>query len=189
MRTSSVGLLIAAAIASGCGAEAAERTPQDIQAPPAQPSAGPAATDPTATVATPAGPPQEDRPLSAAERRRVTMIARSVDGAIDRFDATVLACPDASWEGCVDRAWSVLYWAMDWPPYYLRRLDARMRGCETLAVAVRGVSSFNLAARQLDYGDPADVGTAIGRRDRLSLVDALRPVPSELRTAAASGCR
>ena len=115
------------------------------------------------------------------------MIATSVGAAIDLFDATVLACPDAGWEACVDRAWSVLYVDMDWPPYYLRRFDARTRGCETLALAVKGVSSFNLAARQLDYGDPAEVGTAIGRRDRLALVDALRPTPSELRAAADFG--
>jgi len=112
-----------------------------------------------------------------------------VANAIDLFDATVMACPDAGWEGCVDRAWSVLYVDMDSPPYYLRQLGARTRGCELLAIAVKGVSSFTLAARQLEYGDPADVGTAIGRRDRLAVVDALRPTPSELRSAAASLCR
>ena len=94
------------------------------------------------------------------------------------------ACPTAGWEGCVDQAWSVLYSDLDWPPYYLRRLGARTRGCEALAVAVKGVSSFNLAARQLDYGDPPEVGTATGRRDRLVLVDMLRPSPSEVRAAA-----
>jgi hypothetical protein len=72
----------------------------------------------------------------------------SIGTAIDLFDTTVSACPDATWEACVDRAWAVLYWHLDWPPYYLRRLGARTRGCEALAVAVKGVSSFNLAARQ-----------------------------------------
>ncbi len=78
---------------------------------------------------------------------------------------------------------------MDWPPYYFQRLGTRGRECEPLAYAAKGVYSFNLAAKQLDYGDPAEVGTPTTRRDRLALVDSLRPVPSELRTAAASACR
>ncbi len=87
------------------------------------------------------------------------MIAASVDSAIDRFDTTVRGCPDG-WAACVDRAWAVIVVDMDWPPYYLRRFDARTRGCEPLALAVKGVDSFNLAARQLDYGDPAEVRNA-----------------------------
>ena len=188
MLRTSIAVLVLSALVSGCGGEGRDA---------AAPQAESAASDTTATgepavanetVVSPAEPARS-RPLTATERKRLRTIATSVDAAIDLFDATVLACPEAGPKACVDRAWSVLYWDMDWPPYYLRRLGARTRGCEPLAVAVKGVSSFRLAAIQLDYGDPAEVGTAIQRRDRLSLVDALRPVPSELRTAAASGCR
>ena len=82
------------------------------------------------------------------------------------------------WEACVDRASSALYAGMVAPqlghgaPYYLRRLRRSHAWLQSLAIAVKGVSSFNLAAKQLEYGDPAEVGTAIRRRDRLALVDA-----------------
>jgi len=46
----------------------------------------------------------------------------------------------------------------------LPRLDARKRGCEPLAVGVKEVNGFNLAARHVDFGDPAEYGTAT-RRD------------------------
>ena len=62
----------------------------------------------------------------------------------------------------MDRAWAVLIVDLDWPPYYLRRFDARTRGCEPLAYAVKGVNGFNLAARQIDFGDPAE-GPGRGR--------------------------
>ena len=117
------------------------------------------------------------------------MIARSVDNAVDLFDKTLRSCPKLTQEACMDRAWAVIVGDLDWPPYYLRRLDARTRGCEPLAYAVKGVNSFNLAARQIDFGDPAEYGTPTRRRDYLALVDGLRPVPHELRAAAASHCR
>jgi hypothetical protein len=116
------------------------------------------------------------------------MIAGSVDRAIDLFDNTVRSCPKRTREACVERAWAVVVVDLDWPPYYLRRYDARRRGCESLAFAVRGVNGFVLAARQLDYGDPADYGTPARRLDYLAAVDGLRPVPADLRTAATS-CR
>jgi hypothetical protein len=116
------------------------------------------------------------------------MIARSVDDAIDRFSATVRACPRRGWEPCVHRAWAVIVNDLDWPPYYLRLLGARTRGCESLAFAVDGVNGFNLAARQLDYGDPAEYGTPTRGGEYIALVDGLRPLPTDLR-AAASGCR
>jgi hypothetical protein len=176
------------ALVVGCGGEA-----QDVARPQGDAAASETAaigeTAVTTETVAPPAEPARSRPLTAAERRRLRMIATHVGNAIHLIDATVAACPDAGWEGCVDRAWSVLYSDMDWPPYYLRQLGARTRGCGSLATAVKGVSSFTLSARQLEYGDPAEVGTAIGRRDRLALVDALRPTPSELRSAAASGCR
>ena len=134
-------------------------------------------------------PPASARPLSSAERRRLISIAGSVERAITLFDRSVDACPKATRGGCVDRAWSVLVVDLDWPPYYLRRFAARTRGCERLAVAVQGVNAFNLGARQVDYGDPGDYSTPFRRRDYLALVDGLRPVPDELRAAAASRCR
>jgi hypothetical protein len=188
MRHALVAILVLSAFVAGCGGEAQNA------APPRGDAAASETTDPGETAVTPetvasSTEPEHSRPLTATERIRLRTIATSVGNAIDLFDATVMACPDAAWEGCVDRAWSVLYSDMDGPPYYLRQLGARTRGCESLAIAVKGVSSFTLAARQLEYGDPAEVGTAIGRRDRLAVVDALRPTPSELRSAAASGCR
>ena len=189
VRTPSVVLLVVAAIASGCGDQAQNTAP-----PPAELAASDAASPgsgagPASDTTAPPTKTAGSRPLTSPERKRLREIAASIGAAIDLFDRSVRGCPDAMWEACVDRAWAVLVIDLDWPPYYLRRLDARTRGCESLAVGVKGVNSFNLAARQLDYGDPAEVGTAIGRRDRLALVDGLRPTPSELRAAAASGCR
>jgi hypothetical protein len=143
----------------------------------------------TASAPTASEPPARARPLSNAERRRLRSIAGSVERAIALFDRSVPACPKATRGGCVDRAWAVLVVDLDWPPYYLRRFAARTRGCQPLAVAVQGVNGFNLAARQVDYGDPGDYATPTRRHDYLALVDGLRPVPDELRAAAASHCR
>jgi hypothetical protein len=149
---------------------------------------------PAATPATTASgqsasePPARARLPSSAERRRLRSIAGSVERAVALFDTSVRACPKATRGGCVDRAWAVLVVDLDWPPYYLRRFAARTRGCQLLAVAVQGVNSFNLAARQVDYGDPGEYATPTRRRGYLVLVDGLRPVPDELR-AAASHCR
>lgn len=147
-----------------------------------------------ATPATTAGgqaapqPPAHARPLTIAERRRLTSIAGSVEHAIALFDRSVPDCPEAIREGCADRAWAILVGDLDWPPYYLRHFAARTRGCELLAVAVQGIYGFNLGARQVDYGDPSDYATPTRRFDYRALVDGLRPVPDELR-AAASRCR
>lgn len=51
-------------------------------------------------------------------------------------------------------------------------------------MAAQGIYGFNLAARQVDYGDPGDYATPTRRLDYLALVDGLRPVPEELRAAA-----
>ena len=114
------------------------------------------------------------------------MISESIGDAIVHFDKTVRDCEPASWASCVDAAWAGIVADLDWPPYFLQRLGTRGRECESLAYAAKGVYSFNLGARQLDYGNPAEIGTATLRRDRISLVDTLRPVPSELRTAASA---
>jgi hypothetical protein len=143
----------------------------------------------TASRQTASEPPAEARPLSNAERKRLRSIAGSVERAIALFDRSVHACPKATRGSCVDRAWAVLVVDLDWPPYYLRRFAARTRGCQPLAVAVQGVNSFNLGARQVDYGDPGDYATPTRRRDYLALVDGLRAVPDELCAAAASHCR
>ena len=187
MRHALLAILVLSAFVIGCGGQAQDAAPPQGEAAAGDTPATGESAAATETVASPAEPARS-RPLTAAERRQLRTIATSVANAIDLFDATVMACPDAGWEGCVDRAWSVLYWDND-PAYYLRQLGARTRGCESLALAVKGVSSFDVAARQLEYGDPAEVGTAMERRDRLALVDALRPTPSELRSAAASACR
>ena len=147
-----------------------------------------------ATPATTAGgqtapqPRARARPLSNAERRRLRSIAGSVERAIALFDRSVPDCPEAIREGCADRAWAVLAGDLDWPPYYLTRIATRTRGCELLAVAAQGIYGFNLAARQIDYGDPRDYATPTRRLDYLALVDGLRPIPEKLR-AAASRCR
>jgi hypothetical protein len=151
----------------------------------------PAAPIPGRTARAPAvrEPPPLERPLSSAERRRLVSIAGSIERAIALFDDSVRTCARATRGGCVDRAWSVLVVDLDWPPYYLRRFNSSTRGCELLAVAVQGVMSFVLGARQVDYGDPGDYATPALRREYLALVDGLRPVPDDLRAAAISRCR
>ena len=115
-------------------------------------------------------------------------IAGSVERAIALFNSSVQDCPPATREGCADRAWAVLVGDLDGPPYYLRHFATRTRGCGPLTVAVQGIYGFNLAARQIDYGDPRDYATPTRRLDYLALVDGLRPAPDNLR-AAASRCR
>jgi hypothetical protein len=180
-------VVVVALLAVGCGNDEREGSlgrPDSTEtgAPPAAEAAAPT----TPGLTTPAT--ARARRLSNAEQRRLESIANSIERAVVLFDRSARACPDATWEGCVDRAWSVLVGDLDWPPYYLRRYAARTRGCEPLAVAVQGVNGFNLAARQVDYGDPDEYATPTRRRDYLALVDGLRPVPDELRTAAASRC-
>ena len=153
---------------------------------------GTPALDPAGTTQPQASTPETSahgRPLTSAEKARLRSIARSIESATDHFDKTYRACPPATWAACLDRAWEVLYWSTDWPPYYLRHFDTRTRGCPELVVAVDGVNSFVLGGRQVIFGDPAEYGTSIQRSSYLALVDGLRPVPSELREAAASGCR
>jgi hypothetical protein len=189
VRRLSIVMVTVVVLAAACdneGRDSLSRRPDSTGTgtPPAAETAGRSASGQTAPE-----PPARARPLSSAERRRLISIAGSIERAITLFDRSVHACPRATRGGCVDRAWSVLVVDLDWPPYYLRRFAARTRGCEPLAVAVQGVNSFNLAARQVDYGDPRDYGTPTRRRTYLALIDGLRPVPDELRAAAASRCR
>jgi hypothetical protein len=53
---------------------------------------------------------------------------------------------------------------------------------------VNGVYGFNIGARRLDYAG-SDVDASLRRAGYPTLVDGLRPVPSELFEAASSGCR
>ena len=116
------------------------------------------------------------------------MLARSIRGALSRYDATMNTCGADHWTLCLDNAWRGIVTDLDWPPYYLRRFDTQTRQCEPLSGAVNGVYGFNNGARQLDYSDP-DMDTSFRRTSYLTLVDGLRPVPSELLDAAAGGCR
>jgi len=181
-----IAVVILAAACDDEGRDSLARAPDSTGtgAPVAAETAGRTASEQTA-----AEPPAAARLLSNAQRRRLVSIAGSVERAVGRFDRSVQSCPRATLGGCVDRAWSVLVADLDWPPNYLRRFGARTRGCAPLAVAVQGVNGFNLAARQVDFGDPGDYATPTRRRSYLASVDGLRPVPDELRAAAASGCR
>ncbi len=127
------------------------------------------------------------RPLSSGERKILRMLARS-SSAVGRYDATMNTCGSARWASCLDNAWRGIVTDLDWPPYYLRRFDTQSRRCEPLSNAANGIYGFNNGARQLDYSDP-DIDTSFRRTSYLALVDGLRPVPSELLDAVASGCR
>jgi hypothetical protein len=116
------------------------------------------------------------------------MLARSIGKAVHRYDTTVNNCGVGRLASCIDSSWRVLVADLDWPPYYLLRFDTQSRRCEPLSNAVHAVYGFNLGARQLDYPDP-DVDASLRRNGYPMLVDELRPVPSELLAAAASGCR
>jgi hypothetical protein len=188
MRCVSIVTVLVTVLVAACGNESRDISSghPDSTATGTPPAANAPTTPPTEQTAPEL--PARARRLSTAERRRLRSIAKSIEHAVVLFDRSVRACPDTTWEGCVDRAWAVLVGDLDWPPYYLRRFDARTRGCESLALAVTGVNGFNLGARQVDYGDPGDYATPTRRRDYLALVDGLRPVPDELRTAAASRC-
>jgi hypothetical protein len=144
--------------------------------------------EPTLTAETHAvGDSQPTRPLTKAERRRVEGIAARLDRAIDRFDRTVSSCTGADRGACVDRAWAVIVTDAEWPLYYLVRMRPRARGCDALAAAMAELDGFNLAGRQIDYGPPGEADTSRSGA-RIALVDTLRPLPDELRTAAAAAC-
>lgn len=184
-----IAMLVFTLLLSACGNEGHDLPSRHNGS--AAPGTRSAAASPATTASAQSASDQHARVrlLSNAERRRLRSIAGSVERAIGLFDTSVRACPKATRAGCVDRAWAVLVGDLDWPPYYLRRFGARTRGCQLLAVAVQGVNAFNLGARQIDYGEPGDYATPNRGRDYLALVDGLRPVPDELRAAAASHCR
>jgi hypothetical protein len=173
------------AVLAGCGGEEArEAEPVDVEA--ATGSLGRGSPPSTAVTRLSSRPSGRLAPLTLPQRRQLQAIATSIDRAVDQFDATIRACNH--WASCVDAAWAIVVADLDWPPYYLQRIGARGRGCEPLGYAATGIYGFNLGVRQLDYAAPAEDGMST-RSDYLALVDGLRPVPSELRSAAASGCR
>jgi hypothetical protein len=184
---------------AGCGGGNAAND-RSVAADPSASSAPPPAPPQAITVSSPrpAGPsrPVHIRPLTPVERGQLRMLASSIREAVGRYDSSTANCGAASWASCVDAAWAILVGDLDWPPYYLRLLGDRrnlqvvgVRGdCEPLADGIKAVYSFNLGARQLDYADP-DVDASQRRSGYPSLVDGLRPVPSELLAAATSGCR
>jgi hypothetical protein len=179
VRTPLVVIVAAALLMAGCGEEAREAQPEAaagpaLQAPPPPVSETPASTKPSAAVV----------PLTPAQRRQLRAIATSIDNVADEFDGTVRACSHQP--SCVDAAFALVVADLDWPPYYLQRIGARQRDCEPLTSAATGIYGFNLGVRQLDYAAMADDATR--QRDQLALVDSLRPVPYDLRSAAASGC-
>jgi hypothetical protein len=130
VRRLSIIVVVVTAHAAGCGNDGRDASLErpDLTETGAPPTAGVPATT-TAGLTTPA--PNRARRLSSAERRRPRSIARSIEHAVVLFDRSVRACPDATWEGCVDRAWAALVGDLDWlaallpPP--LRRSYARLR--------------------------------------------------------------
>jgi hypothetical protein len=177
-----LGCLIAAMV--GCGSDEARKAqpaeaestvspPTHAEPPPA--SAKPASPDPTGRL----------RPLTLAQRKQLRAIGTSIDNVVVKYDSAVRAC--SYQPSCVDAAFALVVADLDWPPYYLQRIGARQRDCEPLTSAATGIYGFNLGVRQLDYAAPAEDGTR--QRDEGALVDGLRYVPDDLRSAAASGCR
>lgn len=188
MRRMVLATLSAAVLVAACSNEERDRSSGYNDSTATSTPAAAATATTTAGGQTAPQPPAHARPLSNAERRRLSSIAGSVERAIALFDSSVPDCRKSTREGCADRAWAILVGDLDWPPYYLRRFAARTRGCKLLGVAVQGVYGFNLAARQVDYGDAGDYAAPSRHLDYRALVDGLRPVPDDLR-AAASRCR
>ena len=185
-----ITLIFVAALAVACGGRERE-SPSDV-APSANSEPAVESDATTSPESTKSESPVHARPLSSAEQARLRSIAKGIDDAIELFDMTYRDCPPATWSSCVDRAWKILHATTTLPQYQYYgeyHFDARTRGCEPLAVAVNSANSFVLGAQQVLYGDPAEVGTSNQRSSYLALVDGLRPVPSELREAATSGCR
>jgi hypothetical protein len=176
-----VMLLALAVIAAACGGEEA----RDVQ--PNDAESGVVAGNPptTSTIESSSGKTKRELPLTPGDRTHLRIMASTIEASVKRFDRAVRACHgDAS---CLDRAWAVVV-AERYEWYYLLPLRARARNCEPLGYAASGVYGFDLGAKQVDYGDPAEYGTPERRRDYLALVDGLRPVASALRDAAAD-CR
>jgi hypothetical protein len=175
-------LICVAATAAGCGGEEA----REAQPTNAESSADAAARgDAQLSAATPiSSNPRARVSLTPAERRQLRAIATSIDNVVDEFDSAVRECTKAS---CIEAAFALVVADLDWPPYYLQRIGARRRDCEPMTAAATGIYGFNLGVRQLDSAVMAEDGTR--QRDVLALVDGLRHVPYDLRSAAASGCR
>jgi hypothetical protein len=176
------------AVLAGCGGEEArEAQPVDVES-----ATGPdGRSDPPSTPATSvySKPGGRHAPLTSTERGQLRAIATTIDQVVDQFDATVRECDPGTRASCLDRAWAAIVAVLDWPPYYLHRIGARGRDCDPLGYAATGIYGFNLGVAQLDYAAPTDDGMSARRSDYLALVDGLRSVPSDLRAAAASGCR
>jgi hypothetical protein len=186
MRRFLVSLLMCLAVSvAGCGGEEARDEPADVEsatAPAGQAGPAPAPAAPNASQ-----PGGRHAPLTSAERGQLRAIAATIDQVVDRFDATVRECDSGNEASCVAIGWAAVVAVLDWPPYYLHRIGARRRNCEPLASAATGIYGFNLGVGQLVYTAPTDDGTR--QRDQLALVDGLRHVTYDLRSAAASGCR
>lgn len=176
-------LLLSMAVAAACGGEPNDETASAVEASAPVATTVPADAEKGASATT----VRRSAPLSPLERRRVTTIASRLDRAIDRFDRSVSSCTGANRGACIDRAWAVIVTDAEWPLYYLVRMRPRARSCDALAEAMAELDGFNLAGRQVDYGPPGETGESKSSA-RLALVDTLRPLPEELRSAAAARC-
>jgi hypothetical protein len=142
-------------------------------------SAAPAASEPSGRL----------QPLTAPQRRQLRALATAIDQVLDEFDTASRECSPSPQASCLDRPWAAVVAVVQWRPYDLNRIGARRRHCEPLGYAATAIHGFSLGAAQLGYGAPPEDGVSTGRLDYEALVDTLRPVPSDLRAAAASGCR
>lgn len=181
--SSLVVIVATALLAVGCGS--GDDTPAETVRPEAPPTIS--TPEPTVTVETTATrAAATGEPLTGSERRRVRWIAARLEDAIARFDRRVAGC-GGSHSACIDEAWRVIVIDAEWPLHYLVPMRPRARGCAALAAATAQLDGFNLGGRQMDYGPPGEAGPSQSSA-RLALVDALRPLPEELREAAASSC-
>jgi hypothetical protein len=193
-----VGSFIVVSLA-GCGGTDdrpdLEASPTTVNAPVAtEPETGAAEEMPATASATPGGSTR----LTPRQSRSIPIRADEIEAAVADWDDRLDACAGPTADGddpaatCTRAAWEQLFDQMDVAQYYLLRLLGPLHGgaChESLTVALDAVHGFLSGAVPTNVVWLDDQQQPPSRFDLESIVDLVRPVPAQMRTAAATARR
>ena len=126
------------------------------------------------------------------------MRADEIEAALANWDVRLDRCVGPSGNGddagasCIRAAWDQLFDQMDVAQYYLLRLLGPLHGgaChESLTAALDAVHGFLSGAVPTNVVWLDEQQQPPSRFDLESIVDLVRPVPAQMRTAAVPACR
>ena len=192
------GSLIVLSLA-GCGGTDdrpdLEASPTTINEPVAtEPETGAAEETPATTSATPGAATR----LTPRQSRSIPTRADEIEAAVADWDDRLDACAGPTADGddpaatCTRAAWEQLFDQMDVAQYYLLRLLGPLHGgaCHgSLTAALDAVHGFLSGAVPTNVVWLDEQQQPPSRFDLESIVDLVRPVPAQMRTAAATACR